>query len=290
MDRDEAIKHCKNGAVAAFISAVITAAVVYFAVSTDADGELGYFNDPIIFIDVLLIAGCAIGMLRKSRAAAITIFIYFVISKIVITLETGNTSGLGVAFLFLYFYGKAIQGSFTYHKLVKAENPDYRPAARWTYAVGLPVGVVTLFLAGAGMLASTDYLPSTKVLTGTEVSKADRSLLIDEDILFEDERIEYFYSYGFSSILEGGSILTDRAVIIYYPDEDSNIEIYELEFSEIESVKLVEEGGLFSDSMYMIQGAEPDSWIIVDLSVENDGHLKFIEALNGKIAQSTASL
>jgi hypothetical protein len=42
--------------------------------------------------------------------------------------------------------------------------------------------------------------------------------------------------------------------------------------------------------MYMIQGAEEDDWIIVDLSIENDGHKKFIDALNGKIAQSTAAL
>ncbi len=290
MDREEAIKHCKNGAVAAFISAAVTAAVVFFAINSNADGELAYFNDPVIYIDVLLIVGCAIGMLRKSRAAAVTIFTYFAISKIAITLETGQASGLGAAFLFLYFFGKAIQGSFAYHKLMKAENPDYQPAARWTYVVGIPAGMLVLFLAGAGLLSSTDYMPSTKVLSGDEVSAFERALLIEEDILFGDERIEYFYSYGFSSILEGGSILTDRAVIIYFPDEDAHIEIYELEFSEIESIEMIEEGGLFADSMFMVQGAEPDSWIIVDLSVENDGHLKFIQALNGKIAQSTAAL
>ncbi len=290
MDREEAIKHCKNGAVAAFISAAVTAAVVFFALNSNADGDLAYFNDPVIFVDVLLIVGCAIGMLRKSRAAAVTIFIYFAISKIAITLETGQASGLGAAFLFLYFFGKAIQGSFAYHKLMKAENPDYQPAARWTYVVGIPAGMLVLFLAGAGLLSSTDYMPSTKVLSGDEVSAFERALLIEEDILFDDERIEYFYSYGFSSILEGGSILTDRAVIIYFPDEDAHIEIYELEFSEIESIEMIEEGGLFADSMFMVQGAEPDSWIIVDLSVENDGHLKFIQALNGKIAQSTAAL
>ena len=77
---------------------------------------------------------------------------------------------------------------------------------------------------------------------------------------------------------------------IYFEDEDTNIEIYELEFPEIESIEMIEEGGIFSDSMYMIQGAEADDWIIVDLSVENDGHLMFINALNSKIAQSSASL
>jgi len=133
-------------------------------------------------------------------------------------------------------------------------------------------------------------MPSTEVLAGNEVAAGDLALLTEKGVLLDDEEIEYFYSYGFSSVLEGGSILSDRAVIIYYEDEDTNIEIYELEFSEIESIEILEEGGVFADSMYMIQGAEEDSWIIVDLSVENDGHLKFMNALNSKVAQSSAAL
>ena len=288
MDRDEAIKHCRNGAVAAFFSAAITAAVV--VVATGADGELALFNDPLIAIDVLLIVGCAIGMLRKSRAAAMTIFVYFIISKVAITLETGQASGLGVALVFVYFYGKAIQGSFTYHRLMKAEDPEYKAAAKWTYVAGIPAALVLLVWAGAGLMSSTDYMPSTRVLAGSNVSEADRATLISEDILFDHEKIEYFYSYGLASILEGGSILTDRAVIIYFPDEDSHIEIYELEFAEIESVELMEKGGFFSDSLYRVQGADPDNWIVVDLSIEADGHLRFIEALKRRIAQSTAAL
>jgi uncharacterized protein YqgQ len=173
---------------------------------------------------------------------------------------------------------------------MKAENPDYKPAAKWTYFVGIPAAVLFFALAGAGLMTSTDIMPSTQVLAGTDVSAGDVSLLTEKGVLLDEEQIEYFYSYGFSSVLEGGSILSDRAVIIYFEDEDTNIEIYELEFSEIESIELLEKGGIFSDSMYLIQGAEEDDWIIVDLSVENDGHLKFINALNGKVAQSSASL
>ena len=290
MNTEEAIQACRNGAVAAFISAAITFGVMLLAMSGDAGEDLQYFNDPLIIIDALLIVGCAIGMLRKSRAAALIILIYFVFARISIALETGQASGLGVAFVFLYFYGKAVQGSFAYHKLMKAENPDYKPAGKWSYIVGIPAAVLFFALAGAGLLTTTDYMPSTQVVAGNDVSVNDVALLTDKGILLDDEEIEYFYSYGFSSVLEGGSILTDRAVIIYFEDEDTNIEIYEIEFPDIESIEMIEEGGIFSDSMYMIQGAEADEWIVVDLSVENDGHLKFINALNNKIAQSAASL
>lgn len=290
MNMEEAVQACKNGAFAAFISAAMTIGIMLFAMGSSAPGELQYFNDPLIIIDALLILGCAIGMLRKSRAAAVIVLVYFVFAKISIALETGQTTGLGVAFVFLYFYGKAVQGSFTFHKLMKAQDPEYKAAAKWTYIVGIPAAVLFFAMAGAGLLTLTDYMPSTKVLAGNEVPASDRALLTEKGVLLDDESIEYFYSYGFSSVLEGGSILSDRAVIIYYEDEDTNIEIYELEFSEIESIEMIEEGGVFADSMYMIQGAEEDNWIIVDLSVENDGHLKFINALNSKVAQSSAAL
>ena len=290
MSTEEAIQACRNGAFAAFLSAAMTIGIMLFAMNSADPGELQYFNDPLIFIDALLIAGCAIGMLRKSRAAALIILVYFIFAKVSIALETGETTGLGVAFVFLYFYGKAVQGSFAYHKLKKAEDPDYKPAGKWSYIVGIPAAVLFFSLAGAGLLTTTDYLPSTQVLAGADISVDDLTLLSEKGILLDGEEIEYFYSYGFSSVLEGGSILSDRAVIIYFEDEDTNIEIYELEFPEIESIEMIEEGGIFSDSMYMIQGAEADDWIIVDLSVENDGHLMFINALNSKIAQSSASL
>lgn len=290
MNTEEAIQACKNGAIAAFISATLTVGVMLFAMASNVAGELQYFDDPLIIIDALLIVGCAIGMLRKSRAAAVIILVYFIFAKIVIAMETGQASGLGVAFVFLYFYGKAVQGAFTYHRLMKADNPDYKPAAKWTYIVGVPAAVLFFALAGVGLLTTTKYMPSTHVLAGTDVAADDIALLTETGVLLADEEVEYFYSYGLSSVLEGGSILSDRAVIIYFEDEDTNIEIYELEFADIESIEQIEEGGFFSDSMYMIQGAEDDDWIIVDLSVEKDGHVKFIDALNSKIAQSAASL
>jgi len=104
MNKEEAIKYSKAGATAAFISAGLTTAIVLFAILTNAEGSLGSFNDPYNFIDILLVLSCAIGMMRYSRAAAITIFVYFIISKVLIGLETGRMPTLGIALLFLYFF------------------------------------------------------------------------------------------------------------------------------------------------------------------------------------------
>ena len=68
MNKSEAIKATKNGAIAACISAAMTVIVVLIAINTDAEGKLAFFNNPANFIDVALILACAIGMYKRSRA------------------------------------------------------------------------------------------------------------------------------------------------------------------------------------------------------------------------------
>src|SRR5688572_26416200 len=120
MDRTEAIKAMKNGAVAACISGTLTLVFFLIATTSNTEGELKLWNDPWIIVDILLIFACAYGIYKKSRFAAILLFCYFIFAKIVIGLETGKMPGIGLALVFLYFYGKAIQGTFVYHRLEKA--------------------------------------------------------------------------------------------------------------------------------------------------------------------------
>ncbi len=90
MDKIQAIKASKAGAIFAFISAGVTAAVVLFVIFTNPKGDLEYWNDPWIFLDAFFVLICGIGMLRHSRAAAIIIFVYFILAKIDIGLDTGK--------------------------------------------------------------------------------------------------------------------------------------------------------------------------------------------------------
>lgn len=186
MDKEEAIKYSKAGATAAFISGSLTTAVVLYAMLTNAKGALGLWNDPSNFIDILLILSCAIGMLRYSRAAAITIFVYFILSKVLIGLETGGMPSLGIALLFLYYFGRAILGIFVYHKIQKEQDPNYRSAPKWMYYVGIPSGLLALMIMGYGILAETGVVPSVKVTSGSNMRQEDRSLLIEKGIVQVD--------------------------------------------------------------------------------------------------------
>ena len=79
-------------------------------------------------------------------------------------LETGQTSGLVMTFVFLYFFGKAIQGSFAYKKIRKQEDPEFRSAPGWVYFMTIPTMSLFFFAAGFGVLSMTDVVPSTEVI------------------------------------------------------------------------------------------------------------------------------
>jgi len=222
-------------------------------------------------------------MLRYSRSAAIVICSYFILSKVVLGFETGKMSGIGVSLVFLYYFGRAIQGTFVYHRIQKEENPDYRSAPKWMYYVGIPSGLLVLLVAGFGVLTMSGVFPSTEVTSGSEMRQKDRSLLIETGIVQQKEDIRYFYSDGFLSILEDGNILTDQRVIRYVRDNTNGLKVYEFMIDEIEQVKLIEQGNAINPSIYEVRSFREDSWVRLSLSTEGGGDVAFIEALRDNI-------
>ncbi|MEP5764320.1 MAG: hypothetical protein ABJ308_06990 [Halieaceae bacterium] len=283
MDRNEAIAATKNGAIAATISGVLTLLVTAFAIYSSADGDLAFFNDSTSFIDVAFLLVCALGVYRKSRAAAIVVFVYFIISKIIMGVSMGRVPGLAVSLIFLYFFGKAIQGSFVYHRLEKAENPNYKAPSRWYAFIGIPVGIILIALLSLGMLSMTGAVPSTQVLAGDKIPQNQLETLLTEGIIDEGEEIEYFYSAGMTSIMEDGNLLTNRRVISYFINQESELEIYELLLPQIRNIELVQEGSFLNDTIYQVNAYQEDAWLQINLSTEDQGDVRFFEALQKMI-------
>jgi hypothetical protein len=286
MNKSEAIKATKNGAIAACISGVITIGLTLIAMSRDMSGKLAIFNDPAIFIDVVFIFACAFGVYKKSRVAAVLLFVYFIVSKIIIALETHSSGGFGVALVFLYFYGKAIQGSFVFHKLEKEENPDYKATTKWSYIIGIPAVLVMVLTIAIALMSTTGVMPSTRVQTGSEMRNEDISILKAQGIIYAEDTVEYFYAQGLSSILEGGNILTQDRVIVYINSEEEGLKAYALPINEITDVVLESQGGSFSTSEYKVNTRDPDRWLKLSLSGEQKGDRQFVRALRAKLENS----
>jgi serine/threonine-protein kinase len=110
------LKKIKSAWMAGIVSGCMTLLITLLAAS--GTKVLGF--DAWNFVDVALIAGLTFGIYRKSRVCAVLMLIYFAISKIMIALDGGKASGIGLSLVFLYFYAQGVVGTFAYHKQVKA--------------------------------------------------------------------------------------------------------------------------------------------------------------------------
>lgn len=283
MNKTEAIKATRNGAIAACISASMTLIMILIAIRADAEGKFALFNDPVNFFDVALILACAYGLYKKSRAASVLIFIYFLASKIIISIETQAYGGLGFGLIFLYFYGKAIRGSFVYHQLEKKENPDYKATSKWTYLIGVPSVLIVVVLIGFSLMSTTGVVPSTRVLAKNEINIEDITTLRSNGIITVNDSVDYFYSQGFSSILESGNILTQDRVLLYYTDEKEGLLVYEVSINDITNVEMESQGDIINDSVYKVNTIDPERWIRLFLSVQQKGDQKFVKALQSRL-------
>jgi len=113
---DEIARPIKHGWVAACVSGAMTLLVTAIAMGTGGNGMGdGAWN----LVDVGLIALLAFGIYRRSRTAATAMLAYFVLSKILIMMETGKPSGLVLGLLFAIFYFRAMTATYRYHRFVK---------------------------------------------------------------------------------------------------------------------------------------------------------------------------
>jgi len=282
MDKEEAIKATKTGAIVACISGSLTLAIAFFAIWNNSRGTIEIWNDPSVFLDIVFIFILAFGIYKKSLTAAVVMFIYFSFSKIYLAIETGR-AGAFFGVVLLYFFGKAIQGAFVLQKIERTENPSYQAKSNWMKFFTITSVVIFFLLAGVGLLTMNGILAPTEVLEGKDLSEDYRESLINSDVINQGDSIQYFYSDGFSSILEGGSILTSDRVIMYFEDENKEIAVYELYFEDITDVELTEDGSLFNNSVYRVYADSRDAYLTIYLSTEDRGDIKFIDALRSEL-------
>jgi hypothetical protein len=106
----------KNAYIGGVIIGAVTLLFTIVAI-TYGDNMLGL--DAWALLDVVLIFGLTFGVYKKSRVCAVLLFLYFVVSKIILFMETGKPVGLIVAFIFGYHLFRGAQGTITYHKVIR---------------------------------------------------------------------------------------------------------------------------------------------------------------------------
>lgn len=285
MNREDANRATRAGAIAACISGGMTTFVYLIAELTGAKGDnaLAFYNDPSIIFDIIIIFLLAWFIYKKSRVAAILMFAYFLSAKLYLAVSEGQFSGLFVGAIFLYFFGRAALGAFSFHKLEKVDNPNYKRKRSWIWWIVTPVTLIVFGLFSLGLMTMTGFMPSTEVQVGQDVNYRHIEKLTDAKIISSRDDLVYFYSGGFSSVLEEGVFVSRDTFSMYYTDANGEVQLYQLPLDEITKVELVAEGSFVEDALYKASTDDPDAWIQFSLSIENQGHLKFIEELKGRI-------
>lgn len=122
----KAVSQIRTAGIMAFVSAAIT---LFITIAAMGGAQLIDGVNILMLFDVALVV--ALGLLillLKSRIAAIFMFCYYLFSQISMRIENPDmlTSGIFLLVIFIIAYFSGIIGTFSYHKLKKAEkeNPD----------------------------------------------------------------------------------------------------------------------------------------------------------------------
>lgn len=149
----------------------------------------------------------------------------------------------------------------------------------WSF-VSLAAGALTaIVVAGSFMVPS-------HVLRQSEIPSSYRSTLVEAGILEPDEEIRFFGSLGFFSILEEGSILTDRRVVSYETWDDVLL-VFDVAYLKIQDVEVEYASGFFGITTLTVSTVDGDQFLVL-LSSEEGRDREFASDLKGRIPTSPA--
>ncbi len=112
---DQILKRIKNAWITGIISGTIT--LIFTLIAMNGNQLMGFsvWN----LTDVVLIFGLTFGIYKKSRTCALAMLAYFLLSKIIIIVQTGSFNGSLLAIVFIYYYVYGVIGTFAYHRHLK---------------------------------------------------------------------------------------------------------------------------------------------------------------------------
>jgi len=112
----EILRKIKCGWIAGIISGSVTLIFTVLAMrGNDVTGLMSSWS----LLDVILIYSLAFGIYKKSRFASTVMFLYFIISKIIMFAAMQKFTGGIFTLIFLYLYFQAMVGTYQFHEQLK---------------------------------------------------------------------------------------------------------------------------------------------------------------------------
>ena len=279
MTKEQALIATRHGAFVGFFIAATTVALTAYAISTDASaGALASYDHSSVF-DALIYLVCGISLyFRQSRISAILMAASYIGERIFNSSASDPIGFSWISPVYLFFMARAVYGAFVYQR---HEKPN-KKISKWVYAASAPMvlifGALTVYV---GCLL-TGVVPVRYIMTEVQMRDSDIDRLIQNKVVSSSEVIDYFFSDGTFSILERGSVLTEKRLVTYYRNNIGEVEVNDLLLGSITDVELTTPGGTFSVANYEVHSHNGRS---VELSLPGDDKdAFFLERLQERIA------
>jgi len=126
----KARKRMRNAWIAGFAAAgigLINALISFPSAASESQG--GWSNGQFIFVilESSLMAGLAYGVFKRIRAAAVSLFFYFLISRIpLLAMGLMRLEVLPLQLLFGYLFFQGLRGALTFHHLTHSRPSEPR--------------------------------------------------------------------------------------------------------------------------------------------------------------------
>jgi hypothetical protein len=178
----------------------------------------------------------AFALHRGSRSAALLLVVDQIANILTATLEgiglhwVGFLIGGAVLAIFVW----AAVGTFVLQRARHREIPDYLPPL-WPLLVWAPIAVVIVVLDGFAILDSSGVIAPVELVNGAELNRHQIQSLHEAGLLDLDETVGLFCSDDLFSIVNNGTLLTDRRIVSYYTDADVR-RVDEAEFYDVASI------------------------------------------------------
>lgn len=293
MDLSSAEKATRQGAFVGLVAAAIYLLITTVAIIFDFDGSWRSYNDPLNFAYLPFELVLAYLVYRRSRAAAVVLFLLTFLEGVWFANHFAELAMLGsqsviilVAGTYLYFFGRALIGAFTYHRIRSRQDPAYRSAPTWSYILGSPFAIIlALFLVAVTYMTLSDV--QFEVVDQEQMYEDNYRVLLSNGIVREDEIIIMLHANGFSSVLDQGSILTNQRVIQYQEFDDEPF-VYDVPYSAIADVTLEVQGDFWTDAEILVTTKDDDElWMYV--STWHSGDQRFLNELMARWKAATSN-
>jgi|LWDU01.1.fsa_nt_gi hypothetical protein len=287
MTRKEALDAITGGVAVALISAIVTViAVTYSIYQNIDDGVFRLLNDWVSYIDVVLILTLAFFLNRKSRFAAVTLVLYYVLNKVILfqAMDIQNIRPFTVILplIFLYFFVKSAYGTFIFHRIEKQENPDYKKPSKKLLYIFSPILLIIAVILGIGVFGM--FNGSLELLKSKEISNSQIAELKKAKIILPSDKIDYLYGYDLY-LIDSGVVLTSNTLIIFYTENNTS-NATRLHLSKIAEIRLKEQGDYINDSIYEFRIKGSDKWFSIYLSTRLDRDKRFVKKIQDYISKN----